>query len=200
MLPDCCKTSQTQATCSWVNPNDWKGMRAVGGQVNEDAREDEAIRAEDMWCPEEGPCSPRWWLERDEGIWEDSVICPMIILRRVVIEDDVCFNESWDVIRLPRRNDEVHLQIECHSIIKRLDNVTIESHWKTWLVAWEQQRQRRKTTFTVSFLTLSERLMMFLRLKQVKKKLFEEKKKNTYEETDSVSVFCFCGSDRWHTQ
>lgn len=26
MFPACCSTSQTQATWSWVNPNDWKGI------------------------------------------------------------------------------------------------------------------------------------------------------------------------------
>ena len=79
MLPDCWRTSHTQATCSWVNPKDWKGMRAgIGGQ-GRDVDGKDVMEGKWAWLGEVVK-DPRWWfVEEDEvmaDIWVESVMCP----------------------------------------------------------------------------------------------------------------------------
>lgn len=76
MFPACCRTSQTQATWSWVNPKDWKGMSVfpfppVELEPCPSVKGDNPDRLDIAWWPD-----IPWF-----GITPDpSDMCPMIMI------------------------------------------------------------------------------------------------------------------------
>ena len=91
MLPDCCNTSQTQATCSCVKPKDWKGMR------DEATGAGQASMAEDR--DDEWPLMPA----RDvRGMWDDSLMCPIIMSQKEVVRIEGIAMRGWGRVREKR--------------------------------------------------------------------------------------------------
>lgn len=74
MLPDCCNTSQTQATCSWVKPKDWKGMSDEGTGAGQPSTAEDR---DDEW-----PLMPA---SEVSGMWDDSLMCPIIMSQKEVV-------------------------------------------------------------------------------------------------------------------